>query len=231
MLGFLGDLLGLNAGNATKDMAMNNQGLAREYGGQAQRFITRGNSDASKQFGTARDYYQPLAEMAAGAGTMYGNALGLNGAEGNAAATEAYQQSPGFQHALDTGLQALDRRRSAAGSFQSGGADIDAMTYATGLADQSYGSWLDRLANPGAVLTGGMTGYTGQLGNLANLALDTAAKRTMVKGEVNSALMGTNQDWAQGEEANKAGIANLGSNLMGLAGQKMGFKWGGFNAG
>jgi hypothetical protein len=90
-------------------------------------------------------------------------------------------------------------------------------------ADQSYGSWLDRL---GGMSSTALSGQTGALNNLANLATGTASQKLGLAGDVTSGLLGANNQYAQGEEANKAGIASLGSNLIGMAGKAFG--WGGF---
>lgn len=219
MLGFLGDLLGLNAGKSVIDAAGQNQGLAYYYDKRGGDIIDKGEYDARGYLDQVAGLTKPLA----GATGMYADALGLNGAEGRDRTTQAFRADPGYGFQMDQGLQALDRRRAAAGSFQSGGADADTLAFSQGLADQSYNSWLDRLN--GASNTA-ISGQTGALNNLANLATGASSQRLGLAGDVTSALMAANNQNAQGEEANKAGIASLGSNLMGLAGKAFG--WGGF---
>lgn len=222
MFDFLGDLLGLNKGKATKEAAGLNKGIVSDYDLRANNLIDNGVTDAMRYLEANNAQYDPLA----GATSMYADANGLNGAEGSGRAASAFQTGPGYEFQRNQGLDALDRRASAAGRVQSGNADIDAMTYATGLADQSYNSWLDRL---GGMSSTALAGRTGALNNLANLSTGAASQRLGVAGEVSSGLMGSNNQFAQGEEANKAGIASLGSNLIGLAAGKAGFKgWGGF---
>ena len=46
---------------------------------------------------------------------MSANALGLNGPAGNAAATAAFQAGPGYQFALEQGLEGINRTANAAG--------------------------------------------------------------------------------------------------------------------
>lgn len=58
----------------------------------------------------------------------------------------AFQKTPGFQHALDTGKQAIERRFAANGMGNSGNVLAELMKYGTGLASQEYGSTLDRFA-------------------------------------------------------------------------------------
>jgi hypothetical protein len=219
MFDFLGDLLGLNKGKATKIAANQNTGLIRQYDDRGSNIIQGGANEAGDYLSQVSGLYDPLK----GATGLYADANGLNGAEGNTRATSAFQTGPGYEFQREQGLNALDRRASAAGRVQSGNADIDAMTYATGLADQSYGSWLDRL---GGMSSTALSGQTGALNNLANLATGTASQKLGLAGDVTSGLLGANNQYAQGEEANKAGIASLGSNLIGMAGKAFG--WGGF---
>lgn len=226
MLGFLGDLLGLNKGEATKSAALDNRGIVAGYSDQGNGIIDRSAGQAGGYLQQATDTYSPLAALAGKTANLYGDALGVNGADGSTRAGEAFQTAPGYQFQLDQGLQALDRRHAAGGSFQSGGADADTMSFATGLADQSYGSWLDRLANPGSTISNAIPGLTGALNNQANLATGTGSQQLGLAGEVASGFMSGNNQYAQGEEANKQGIASLGSNLLGMAGKAFG--WGGF---
>lgn len=57
----------------------------------------------------------------------------------------AFQKTPGFQFALDTGKQAIERRAAASGMGRSGNVLAELMKYGTGLASQEYGATLDRL--------------------------------------------------------------------------------------
>ena len=55
-----------------------------------------------------------------------------------------YQQSPGYQQALDQGLAAVEGRHAAGGSRFSGGPTKDMIDYATGAAAQDYGNQFNR---------------------------------------------------------------------------------------
>lgn len=226
MLGFLGDLLGLNAGNATKDAAGQNKGVIGDYDKQGNKIIDRGEAVASNYLDEVTGLYGGQIKRGQQGTALYDDAMGLNGAGGNARATGAFQTNPGYEFQQQQGIQALDRGAAARGSFQSGGAMADVLGYSQGLADQSYGSWLDRLGGYENTLNAGNAGMAGGLNNLANLATGTASQKLGLAGEVASGYMGSNNQYAQGEEANKAGIASLGSNLMGMAGKAFG--WGGF---
>jgi hypothetical protein len=219
MLGFLGDLLGLNAGNATMDAANQNDAEIGKYEKRANTLIDTGAKKAGGYLGQVSGLYKPIA----GATRMYADAMGLNGAGGNARATGAFQTNPGYEFQRDQGIQAIDRAQAARGSFQSGGAMADVLGFSQGLADQSYGTWLDRL---GGLSDTALSGQTGALNNMANLATGATSQKLGVASDVVNGRMAANNQHAQGNEANKAGIASLGGNLLGMAGKAFG--WGGF---
>lgn len=58
----------------------------------------------------------------------------------------AFERTPGFQAALDTGRQAIERSYAAKGMGNSGNVLAELMKYGTGLASQEYGGQVDRLA-------------------------------------------------------------------------------------
>lgn len=226
MFGFLGDLLGLNKGEATKDAASQNQEVITNYGNTGRGIINAGADKAGGYLQQVTDLYSGQIDRGKQGTALYDDAMGLNGAEGNARATGAFQTSPGYDFARDQGLQALDRRASSMGSYQSGGTMADVMDYATGTANKEYGSWLSRLGGYEGTLNAGTAGKAGGLNNQANLATGTATQQLGLEGDVASGTMGATNQWAQGEEANKAGIASFGGNLLGMAGKAFG--WGGF---
>lgn len=220
-MGFLDALFGLNQGQPLIDAANQNKSAISKYNTTANNLIDTGASSAGGYLQQILDQYAPLAKEAGAAGNMYADALGLNGAEGNDAATAAYQASPGYQFALDQGLQALDRTAASRGALGGGGLTADTLKYATGLANQDYGSWLDRLANPGILLTG-LQGKTAGLGSLADLATGTAGQKVGIAGDVVNGTMGANNQIATGQQENNAGLSNLFGNILGGVGKLAG---------
>ena len=131
--------------------------------------------------------YSPYVQTGQNANTMYANALGLNGAAGNQAATSAFQQAPGYQYSLNQGLDALDRRAASRGMLNSGNTNLDTIDYATNAANQGYNSWLSGLqglGSQGLQATSGQANGLGSIGNLyqgigtnkANAAIGVAGK-------------------------------------------------------
>ena len=128
----------------------------RAGAGNALGYIDDGMSGAAQSLQGARDAltanggaYAPLGELADryGEGSrLYADALGINGAEGAARARAAFQGGPGWETQLDTSLDALNRRRNAAGSLFSGNADADAIKLGSDYADQGWKDWLAGLS-------------------------------------------------------------------------------------
>jgi hypothetical protein len=184
-----------NTGTGYLDQGLQNSLGALQQGGQA---------------------YAPLSALAGkyGAGTdLYMNSLGVNGAAGNQAAVNAFQAGPGYEFTRDQGLDALNRRRAGAGMLGSGNADLDAIKYGTGLANQTYGDWQTRLAgliNPELSATqGAATGIAGNFRDQAALyGADTAARLGL--GQTTTAGM------AGANTAQAANDVALGNSLAGL---------------
>lgn len=167
---------------------------AQDTLGETRNFLAQGQTEANRQidlglgylgqgYDTARgalnaadSYYQPLANRYdPNVGGLYQDALGLRGTEGTQRAQGAFQTGPGYQFALDQGMQALNRRRAAGGMLNTGNADADAMQFGMGLANQEYNNWLSRLggldtqaASYGLNVAGQRAGLQGGLANLAS---------------------------------------------------------------
>lgn len=73
-----------------------------------------------------------------------------------------FQTSPGYQFAMDQGLNAIDRRAASRGMLGSGNTNIDTLKFATGLGNQEWGNYLNRLQG----LSGQGFNAAGATGNL-----------------------------------------------------------------
>lgn len=145
--------------------------------------------------GSAVDAYKPVDQLAADyndrsslASLMSENALGLRGAAGNQAATDAFRAGPGYEWMLNQGLDSVARMKNTLGMGASGNTLVDLQKYGSGLADQEFDDWLNRLQGRealysplGASLTGQsasgkanayLTGGTGE----ANIQTGTAGR-------------------------------------------------------
>ncbi len=209
-MAFLGGALG--GGGGQIDQAVANAGQSDWTGAQlnSDSYWT-GQHNALQHFiesGYGNDYYSPYSTTGAAANQMYGNALGLNGAQGNQAARQAFQTSPGYEFATGQGIQALDRSAAGAGMFGSGNAAMALNDYGQGMANQQYGNWLQGLSglnNQGLAAATGQTARQGALANIEQWAAGGAAQ-----GNLAAAL-------ANGQNIMQGGIASAQANMQGGA--------------
>lgn len=132
------------------DSADRAKGDITNYSGQARDALTGGVNQAVGTVQGSNGLFQPFASTGTAANGMLGNALGLNGQAGNDAATAAFQTSPGYQFSVDQATDAAARKAASLGMAGSGNT-LDAVTRLAGnLADQQYGSFLDRLQGLGS---------------------------------------------------------------------------------
>jgi hypothetical protein len=200
-MGFLGALTGSDVGKATKAAANQNKNLITGFQTTGNQIINTGEDKSGAALDSAVGAYQPWVGTGEQANTLYADALGLNGTAGNARATGAFQTGPGYDFALKQGEQSALRGASAAGMLNSGNTLTALTQFGQGLADQEYGSWLDRLngvSGQGLSAAGGQAqGY----GAKADLYQGTADDRLGLESGVTQGLMGVNNQIAQAQEA------------------------------
>lgn len=212
-MGWWGDVFG---GDAEKEAAQRNRDALAAYKTEALGYLDKGFSGA---YGALDQAYQPLAALASkyGAGTdLYLDALGVRGAEGNARATEAFQTAPGYEFQRDQALDAVERRRAISGMWDSGNTDLDLLKTATGLADQSYNSWLQNLGGLiSPELTATQSGSAVK-GSLADLYRADASDRVNVASGVTSGNMAANNYEAAGRSTGARNLLGAGLSLASL---------------
>lgn len=225
MASFLSTLFG---GGAEKEAADKNRELYNTYQTQGAGYLDSGYQTARGDLNNALGSYAPLSALGGkygGASSMLLNALGVNGASGNAAAQSAFTNNPGYTSGLDAGLDAINRRRAAAGMLGSGNADQDAQTFGQNLQNQQYGGWLDRLGGLVSPEVSAAGGAAGNQTNIANLYQNDATNRIGLQGNYTSGNVGANNYEAAGASAGAKNLlggalslATLGTSLAGGGG-------------
>lgn len=202
-------------------------GLNAGYG-QLSDLYNQGRSALTSNYGQASSLYAPLVASTTAGANAYGDASGANGTDGLAKAMSNFQNSGQYGNygfSLNQGLQALDRTHAAAGNLSSGNADTDAMKYATGLANQTYSSYLSGLspylnANNSAV--SGAAGVNTGLGNATAstyLNQGNAANTTQSNiGSANAAATMNNYNVGSNILGAITGIGGLALGGLGAAG-------------
>jgi hypothetical protein len=148
---------------------------------------------------------------------MLGNALGLNGQQGSQQALQAFQNSnPGYQFQLQQGENAVLANQAKSGQLASGNTNLDLMNYGQGLANQSYGNWVNQLQpflNQSNTAASGIGSLYSGLGNALNSNLTNqgtanyGAQTSIGNANANADLAGL------GASAN---VLGLGAGLLGL---------------
>lgn len=163
---------------------------------------------------SARAYYDPLAAKYGNASNLALDALGVNGAQGNTRAVNAFQAGPGYRYAVDQSLEGVKRAANASGD-PLGGNTLAALSDRAGnMANQEYGNWLTRLqgyVNPEMSATGAQAGYTA-----ARAPVYTNAANSAVGIDQNT-VKGVNDQNTQSANAEIAGSKNLWGLGLGLA--------------
>lgn len=136
--------------------------------------------------------FAPYREAGTSALAKYADAMGLNGDAGRESFVEGFRADPGYRFSFDEGTRAIEGSAAARAGLLSGGAMKALNRFGTGLADQQYGSYLDRfgrLIDTGANATA-QTGNSGAMsaGRVGGYALEGgAAKAGGYLGAANAA--------------------------------------------
>lgn len=136
-------------------------------------------AEQRRQFNTAQQNMAPWLRTGESALNRLASLYGLGDGTPN---YDWFKQSPGYQFALNQGLQGLDRSAAARGSLYSGGHNADVLHYAEGLASQNFNNYANRLAGIAGVGQTTATGL-GALGqrsasNIGNIGMNNARNQS-----------------------------------------------------
>lgn len=159
-------------------------------------------SEQQRQYNQTRDDYAPWRTAGAGAlgklTSLYGIGAPTNsGGPATANASDiyaAFRATPGYQFTQQEGTQAAERSAAARGMLGSGATLKAIDRYSSGLADQTYNS------------------YVGQLQSIAGLG-QSATGSTAQAGQI--AANNISQSYMQAGQARASSYANTGSAING----------------
>ena len=159
--------------------------------------------------------YDPYKQAGGSSLQMLMSGLGLNGAGGSQAFTDAYRSLPGYQAAMETGMRSGERALNAANMGQSGRAALELQRRGMGIEDQASGNYLAQLmglSNKGYDATGAQ----------ASLGAQGLGAQERLRGSAFTGQMGAagtiGQGQVAGAQAQQQGVGNLlnaGTNLAG----------------
>ena len=118
-MALFGGLFDAFTGDPAKKAAEQNRQQWGQYRNDGLGFLDTAFGQGSDAINQGIDVYRPLAQKYGAATNLGMDALGVNGADGNTRATGAFQAGPGYQFALNTGLDAIDRRAASRGMLGS----------------------------------------------------------------------------------------------------------------
>lgn len=191
---------------------------------QGQNYLAGGLNNATNSYTAGLQPFMSNYNQANAGTTALGNLLGLNGAAGNASATQQLQNTPGYQFALDQGTQNVLRNQAATGQLASGATNVDLQNQGIGTAtNAAYAPYLSALqqylpaANQAATgigtLYSGLAGtQTGTAANQANMAYGSQVGQGNAQA---SADLANNAAAGNMFGALKSGMS-LGSTLLGF---------------
>jgi hypothetical protein len=219
-------------GAPAKEAAEKNSAMFQANKTEGTGYLNTGQTNSLASLDKAGGYYAPLSAKYGAATTLGLDALGVNGPQGNTRATEAFQAGPGYQYAVDQSLEGINRSAAARGGAFGGNTLAALSDRAGNMANQEYGSWMDRLqgyTSPELAATAGMAGaeagkvpvYQGTANSLANLGTNTTNSITGQNTQAaNAEMQGSGNLWNFGLNAAKA-IASGGTSLLGGGGGGM----------
>jgi hypothetical protein len=202
-MGIFDDLTGKTAANASRAAAADTYSKQQKAYGD---LLGYGDEYASNM----SSLYQPYANTGAEANSALARLM---------ADPNSLRSLPGYQFAMDEGVQALERSANRKGGrgVQNGALSKDLLRFGTGLADSTFGNQFSRLMG-GAGL--GMNATQGQAQGLQG---QLGARQTAYGGIMNAA--GTiGQGDIAAANARSAGIQNLFNTGANLAGKAIGFR-------
>jgi hypothetical protein len=222
-MGFLTSLTGGDAGKSSKKAINENMSALDTLRTRGYDIIDSGQNNANSALDRGISFYSPYQQTGEAANSMYSNALGLNGADGNAAATGAFQAGPGYDFALKQGEQSALRGASAAGMLNSGNTLTALTQFGQGTANKEYGSWLDRLQGQSAQGLSAAGGAAGLTSGLASLFENAADQRLGLESSVTAGVNDLNSQRAQISDQQRANQTGFLGSLLGGVG-KLGLK-------
>lgn len=180
-------------------------------------YLNDGLNSATSQYNKASDLFNQWYNTGQSANAMYGNALGLNGADGNAAAVSAFQTSPGYQFSVDQATEAAKRNASSLGMLGSGNTMMAISDRSQNLANQEYQNWLNNLntaSSSGQSAAGSQAGIQTGLGDLQYG--NSAALASLAHGTETQVGASAAQRIADTQAAKQAASGNIWGAILGV---------------
>lgn len=221
--------------------ALMSQANIRDAAAQAQGTLTNTLGESLGYLGTsfahAQSVLQPGVASNRAALNSYFKALGIPTPDQDAAAARAgvlqqLRDTPGYQFAAEQGLEQIQRNAASKGYLNSGRTLTAAQQYETGLADQTYQSFVNNLAtsvgltNPFVTQSANLFGQQGVAG--ASITSSLGQAMAGIQNQLGQDLSSIQASLSGGQTAQGAagggagGGGAGGSGALGVLGQYLG---------
>lgn len=137
-MGFWDDLFGKSASEASNNAAADTYAKQQAAGNQSR-----------TDFARLATQYDPYRTGGTAAQNQVYRLLGLQGGDAQTEAFGQFRNDPGYEYALNQGIGAIDKSAAARGNLNSGATLKALQDRGMGMADQSYGNYLQRLMSLG----------------------------------------------------------------------------------
>ena len=187
--------------------------------------ITSGYGSALAQMIGQNDYLKPFYQTGTQANSGYGDAMGFNGAEGSARASQAFRSTPGYAETLSQATDQAKREAAAMGGLASGNTVSAISSNAANLADRGWQGYMGNLqqgVNTGLSAAQGMgqndQGMASLYVNQGNALADLAQNHGTQLAGINTGLAGLNSGYGTDLANLISGTYNqLGNNAISSA--------------
>ena len=181
-------------------------GAVKSASGQANRNLQLVVPQLQQNYNTSVAGFQPFSDVSKLSLQDQQDLLGLNGQDAATAAMAKFQTSPGYQFSMDQGMRAIDAGAASKGLLHSGATIKAEQTFGTGLADQEFGNYYNRLmglSGMGLTAAGGIATAGNNLGAGLENNATSQATTALGAGNAQSSIFGNT-------------ASGLGSSINGL---------------
>jgi len=201
-------------------------GLNRGFD-KAAGFLDQGLGDARTTYERAASPFAGFIESGNQANAAYGDAIGLNGPEGNDRAVEAFRAGPGYNFQVDQANEAIKRNAAATGMLGSGNTLIGISDRTRSMADTEYQGYLDNLFRGTGQGLQAASGQAGVLGQLAGAELGTGQNKANFGWQQETGIGQSQAQLAQDRHAAEQGAsANIWNSVFNVGRLAAGFMGG-----
>jgi hypothetical protein len=157
-------------------------------GGAQSGAVNQANEQAQRALAQQRADLAPFRTAGTQAVGATSDLLGLNGTDAQTSAFSNFHTDPGYQFQLDQGLRAVDAGAAAKGILRSGATLKAEQTFGTGLADQSFNQYYNRLFGLAGLGENAAAGGASSANTSAAASLGAGNAQSSIYGNMASGL-------------------------------------------